>query len=421
MVAKSANQQPPIEVTVEIEGEELLVGNFRVHDRRGQSMTFQYSESYIGDPRAYPIDPALPLSLGVFQPPIGWDMFGVFSDTAPDRWGQNLMRRSEREAADREERKQRSLGPINFVLGVRDVLRQGAVRFRDAHNGDHIATDGIGVPALIQLPHLLAVADAYVEGHAIEREINDLLRAGGSLGGARPKAAVTLKDGSLAIAKFPNKKDDNWDIALWEAVEAELAKRSGILMATVELERVANRNIVISHRFDRQDSRRIGFMSAMTMLEARDGDARSYVEIAREIEVNSSTVAGDLAELFRRIAFCILTNNTDDHLRNHGFLRINDAWQLSPAYDMNPNPELATRTTALDPDGLNASIESLVEIAELFRLDDAKAKLIVGEVEGGTREWRRVAETKNAKRSEIELMRVAFDNGERDVARALSD
>ena len=407
MATKST--RPPIEVTVEIDGDELPVGSLRIYERRGQTVTFQYAESYLRDSRAYPIDPGMPLGLGVFQPPLGHDMFGTFTDISPDRWGQNLMRRGERELADSEGRKARSLGPIDFMLGVRDILRQGALRLRNPESGEYLATDHDGIPALVHLPHLLAVADAYVDGETRERDIKDLLNAGGSLGGARPKAAVTLANGSLALAKFPNKKSDTWDIALWEAIEAELARNAGLDVASSELVKVANRNVLISQRFDRNGSLRIGFMSAMTMLEAKDGDARSYLEIARAIEMNSSTVARDLEELFRRIIFSVLTNNTDDHLRNHGFLRSNHAWRLSPAYDMNPNPESTQRTTALDPDGLDANIQSLYSVADLFRLSDVRAKEIVGQVQSATNEWRRIATKLGAARQEIDLMEQAFE------------
>jgi serine/threonine-protein kinase HipA len=413
------NEREPIELTVEIGGDEVLVGTLRIYDRRGQSMTFQYAESYIGDPRAYQIDPELSLDFGIFQPAVGRDVFGVFSDSAPDRWGQNLMRRAERNRAKAENRQPRTLGPADFLLGTRDVLRHGAIRLCRSGTEEHIANDKNGVPALIDLARLLNAADAFVEGEPQDQDIKDLLNAGGSLGGARPKAAVTLSDNSLAIAKFPNKKNDNWDIALWERVESELAHRSGIDMAESWLHKIANRNVLIAKRFDREGDRRVGFMSAMTMLGAQDGDTRSYVEIAGAIEVNSSTVERDLEELFRRVIFSVLTNNTDDHLRNHGFLRRGNAWQLSPAYDMNPNPESSeTRATDVDPDGLNASIEAMSSVAGIFRLSSDSTKEIVREVEIATRDWRQLASQFGADRQEVDLMEVAFESEERKAARS---
>jgi serine/threonine-protein kinase HipA len=206
-------------------------------------------------------------------------------------------------------------------------------------------------------------------------------------------------------------------MALWERVEAELAARSGIDVAASELVKIAGRNVLVLRRFDREGDRRLGFASAMTMLEAEDGDARSYAEIASVIELHSKTVNRDLKELFRRTIFSILTNNTDDHLRNHGFLRVDNAWQLSPAYDMNPNPDAGEeRTTAVDPDGLNASVESMCSVAATFRLSQSETKEIVGEVEVATREWRRVAQALGAGRDEINRMETAYETEQRTEA-----
>jgi len=190
-------QREPIEVTVEIDGDEILVGLIRVHERRTRSMTFQYAATYIADPRSYPIDPELSLDLEIFQPSSSRDIFGVFSDSAPDRWGQNLIRREERNQAAAESRKARTLGPVDFLLGTRDVLRQGAIRLREGGSNEYIAGDDKGVPALIDLARLLNSTDEFVDGTPKDQDIRDLLVAGGSLGGARPKAAVLLQDGSL--------------------------------------------------------------------------------------------------------------------------------------------------------------------------------------------------------------------------------
>lgn len=419
MAAK--REREPIEVTVEIEGDEILVGLLRIYDSRGQSMTFKYADTFVGNPRAYPIDPELPLGFGVFQPAVGRDIFGAFSDSTPDRWGQNLILREERNRAKEEHRQPRTMGAVDFFLGTRDFLRQGAIRLRSPETDDYISSDEDGVPALINLPHLLTAADEFVNGNASDRDIKDLFNAGASLGGARPKAAVILKNGSLGIAKFPNKKNDDWDIALWEKVESDLAVEAGIDCAGSWLHKIAGRNVLILKRFDREGDRRIGFMSAMTMLGAKDGDSRSYVEIAEALELNSNTVDRDLEELFRRVIFSILTNNTDDHLRNHAFLRRGNSWQLSPAYDLNPNPESSeSRTTAVDPDGLNASIEAMCSVSDIFRLSNERTKQIVDEVETATSDWMHVAERYGAIRQEINLMEIAFESDERKAARLFS-
>lgn len=416
------NDRDPLNVTVEIDGEELLVGTLRVYSRRGQkSMTFQYASSYLSDPRAYQIDPAIPLDLGISSPAVNQEIFGVFADGAPDRWGQNLMRREEQNRAKAEGKTARTLTASDFLLGTRDVLRQGAVRLRIPGTDVHIATDEEGVPALIQLGHLLNAADAWIDGESTEQEIKDLLNAGGSLGGARPKAAVILQDGSLGIAKFPDKDKDNWDVCLWEKVEQDLALRSGIDVTEGQLLKVADRNVLVVKRFDRDGQRRIGFASAMTLLEAKDGDHGSYVDLASVIEINSNAVERDLEELFRRIIFSILTNNTDDHLRNHAFLRRKNAWSLSPAFDLNPNPHSSEqRTMFLDSDGLDVTIESMISVAEIFRLSNDRAREILSEVETATGEWRKVAVGRGAKRVDIDLMDGAFESEERKVARSLT-
>ena len=416
-----ATEREPIEVTVDIDGEEVLVGLLRVHQRRGQSVTFQYDESYLTNARAYPLDPSLQLGGGVFSPASGQTLFGALADSSPDRWGQALMRRSERSRAQAAGTQARTLGGPDFLLGVRDELRQGAIRFRCINSDEHLGADDDGVPAVVNLPRLLAASDELDQSGPDGQDLKDLIAAGSSLGGARPKAAVRLNDGSLGIAKFPRKGYDNWDIPLWEMVEASLAARSGITMSDCRLDDVAGRNVFIASRFDRAGDRRIGFVSAMTLLEATDGVHRSYLEIAEVIEIYSDTPSEDLEELFRRIVFSVLTGNTDDHLRNHGFLRRGSGWQLSPAYDLNPNPDSpVNRSTDLDSDGLVATVANLLSVSEYFRVATDRAKELVGEIEAATSEWRSVAKAYGAKLADVSLMELAYDNEQRSEARRLA-
>jgi serine/threonine-protein kinase HipA len=409
-----------VDVYVEISGEDLLVGVLRIYERRGQSITFEYATDFIRDPRSYEIDPALPLSTGVFRPPAGKALFNVFSDSAPDRWGQGLMRRRERERARAAHTTPRTLGEADFLLGTRDELRQGAVRLRDPATNEFLAAEDVGVPSLIDLPRLLAASDDIDTDTPQSAAIRDLIAAGGSLGGARPKASVRLPSGELAIAKFPRTSHDTWDVTGWERVEAALAERAGIRTARSELVRVAGHHVLLSARFDRRGGSRIGFSSALTLLEASDLEARSYLEIGEVIARFSSNPSAGLEQLFRRMVFSILTSNTDDHLRNHGFLRTDHGWDLSPAYDMNPNPEgVGLLTTAIDLDDRTASIDLVLEVAGHFRVTAGNAKAIVTEIELATRAWRDVASSLGIGSSELSRMEGAYETGERVLARRL--
>ena len=213
----------PLTVTVEIKGEEVVAGTFRTYDRRGQTATFQYADSYLAYPSAYPVDPALPLGGGVYQPSEGRALANCFSDAAPDRWGQALMRRAERTRAMAAGTTPRTLGSVDFLIGVDDRLRQGAIRFRDSSE-TALAPADRGVPKAVSLGRLLLATDRVNENaDADDDDVRDLIAAGSSLGGARPKAAVMTKQG-LALAKFPRTGDDRWDVEGWEYVASVLAR-----------------------------------------------------------------------------------------------------------------------------------------------------------------------------------------------------
>jgi serine/threonine-protein kinase HipA len=410
----------PVEVCVEIAGRELAAGTLWVHERGGQSATFRYTDSYLASPDSYELDPALPKSSGVFHTPPGKAMFGAFADSAPDRWGENLLRREERERVRTTESIPRTLSKADFLLGVRDDARQGAVRFRQPASAIYYSAHRHAVPRLIELPRLLRAVDHLDAKGALDRDIKDLIAAGSSLGGARPKAAVVDRDGRLAIAKFPRTGDDEWDVSGWEQLEMRLARRAGLNVARTELTPVAGRNVLIIDRFDRHNGRRIGFVSALTMLEATDGEQRSYLEIAEVIERHSSRANADLRELYRRVIFSILTANTDDHLRNHAFLREGRGWVLSPAYDLNPNPDNPSRlSTAIDLDDTTASIDTALTVSGYFRLSPAEARTVVADVEQATSGWRREAAELGLPAREIGRMATAYENDQRRIARTL--
>jgi serine/threonine-protein kinase HipA len=410
----------PVEVTVETGGDELIAGTLWIHDRGGQTATFRYADSYLANPDSYDLDPTLPKSSGVFHTPIGSAMFSAFADSAPDRWGENLMRREERARARAIDATPRTLGKADFLLGVRDDARQGAIRFRHPGNASYYSAHVHAVPRLIELPRLLHAVDHLDTEGTTDRDLRDLIAAGSSLGGARPKAAVIDASGLLAIAKFPRAGSDEWDVAGWEEVQLRLARRARIDVTVSKLVQVAGRHVLIVDRFDRQGGRRTGFVSALTMLEAADGEQHSYLEIADAIERYSPRPTADLRELYRRVVFSVLTANTDDHLRNHAFLRRGRGWALSPAYDLNPSPDSPDRlSTAIDLDDTSASIENALSVSGYFRLTIAQAREVVAEVEEATSGWRHEAEHLSLPRQQIDRMADAFETSQRGIARRI--
>jgi len=412
-----------VDVVVQIAGDDVLVGRLWSHRRRGnESATFAYLPDYLTRPDAYELDPALPLVTGQQQTPVGRALFGAFSDCAPDRWGRRLMQRGERRRARHERTAERSFGEVDYLLGVRDDLRQGALRFRDPDTGAYLADDVTGVPSLLELPRLMAAAERLEREEATAEDLVTLQRGGSSLGGARPKAHVLDRDGRIAIAKLPSPTTDEWDVIRWEAVAHSLARRSGVTVPHSDAHVFGDKAILVLDRFDRHGDHRVGYVSAMTMLEATDGEAGSYLDVADVIGRHAPSATADLRELWRRIAFSILISNTDDHLRNHGFLRTSSAgWTLSPAFDLNPDPTPGPKrlTTAVDYDDRSASIELLMEVAEHFRLSSDEARAVLGEVLSGTRQWRAQARALGFGAAAIELMEPAFEHEQAAAATEL--
>lgn len=398
---------------VRIAGEDALAGRLWSHRRQAvESETFSYASSYLARRDAYALDPALPLRSGQHQTPDGRKIFGAFSDCAPDRWGRMLIHRKQR-AGENQSGGEVSFGEIDYLLGVRDDLRQGALRFRDPATHEFLAAETDGVPHLVDLPELLSLADRVERDVASPEEIEILLKGGSSLGGARPKAHVIDQKGNIAIAKFPRTAGDDWDVTGWEAITLRLAREAGLTVAEAELQTIAGRSVLIVDRFDRNGEERIGYASAMTLLEARDGDSRTYLDLVEVIEEESDRVSADLGELWRRIAFSILVSNTDDHLRNHGFLRKTSAgWSLSPAFDMNPNPEPGRKllSTAIDARSNEAHLGMLLEVAELFRLNADRSRKVLAEVSAATSRWREVAGQAGQSQTALGQMEGAFEH-----------
>lgn len=412
------------EVLVQIGGEDVLAGRLCSHRRHNiESSTFSYADEYLAREDAYALDPLLPLTSGQHQTPLGHKIFGAFSDCAPDRWGRMLIQRRQRREDGGAAAGERSFGEADFLLGVRDDLRQGALRFRDPGSGAFLSSAEDGVPHLVDLPRLLDFADRAERDVASEEELEILLKGGSSLGGARPKAHVIDERGRIAIAKFPRPVADDWDVTGWEAVTLSLAREAGISVPDSTLHDIGGRSVLVVDRFDREGERRIGYVSAMTMLEASDGDRRSYLDIVEVIEVESDRATRDLHELWRRIAFSILVSNTDDHLRNHGFLRETAAgWSLSPAFDLNPDPEPGRKllSTTIDGTSAEANLELLLGVAWFFRLSDEQARAVAREVSDATGHWRDAARQAGLGRDAIRTMEPAFEHESARLARELA-
>jgi serine/threonine-protein kinase HipA len=305
---------------------------------------------------------------------------------------------------------------------VRDDMRQGALRFREPGSQVFLADEETGVPPLVELPELLGAADRLERDEANAEQLRMLFRAGSSLGGARPKANVLLADGRAAIAKFPSAGDQH-DMMRWEAVALTLARSAGIEVADWTLHQVDGKPVLLIDRFDRIGRTRIGYVSAMTMLEATDGTQGSYLEIAGVIEDDSPATTEDLHQLWRRIAFSVLISNTDDHLRNHGFLRRTSAgWSLAPAFDLNPDPEpgLKHLATAIIGGDDRASLEILMSVIDDFRLGRSEAVRILGEVREASEQWRTVATKTGLSTAAVEQMSAAFEHDESAFAAALA-
>jgi serine/threonine-protein kinase HipA len=404
-------------VYIDLEGHAILVGRLwsRVRGKK-ESASFEYDQSWLERSDRFSLEPALALTAGSFHTETGYSIFGSIGDSAPDRWGRALMRRAERKRATDLKETPRTLFEIDFLLLVDDESRQGALRFKLESDGVFLAEKATRrIPPLIELPNLLSASQHISEERETAAELRLLLAPGSSLGGARPKSSVLDKDGSLCIAKFPNKEDEI-DIVKWEAVSLALANKAGISVPKWRLEKLGKKSVLLLKRFDRkgkQNNQRIPFLSAMSMLGAKDNETRSYLELADAIKRYGSSPKKDLEELYRRIIFNILISNTDDHLRNHGFLyQGQNGWSLSPAYDLNPVPvDIKPRilSTNISEDDATASLALAFEVAPRFGLELKLAQKIAKQVSKAVSQWKFEANSLGLSKAAISRMASAFE------------
>lgn len=413
-----------IYVSIELGEQTHSVGKLWFHQRGSrQSASFEYDKDWLRHSEKFALDPALQLTEGAFHTTPDQILFGAVGDSAPDRWGRVLMRRSESVRAKSSGEATRTLSEADYLLGVNDEARQGALRFSLEDGGPYLTPqDKQSIPPLIDLPRLLSATERYLDDDETAEDLKILLAPGSSLGGARPKASVRDKDGSLAIAKFP-KKDDEFNVVVWEAVALTLAEKAGIKTAGWRLEIIMDKPVLILRRFDRVEGHRVPFLSAMSMLGAKDNDPHSYLEIAYAITQHGANPNDDLEELWRRIVFTVMISNTDDHLRNHGFLyERHKGWILSPAYDVNPTPiEVKARmlSTSIDFDDPTASIDLAFSVIDDFRIKKPRANEIAKEVALAVSEWRNVAAQFGLSKKEMDRMASAFEH--EDLNKALDE
>jgi serine/threonine-protein kinase HipA len=402
-----------IEVHIDWQGQTHFVG--RLHDaERGSSVSFEYASEWLQRDGAFAIDPtSLPLQRGALH---AGTLFGAIQDCGPDRWGRVLIERAVRKKV----LAQKPYHEIDYVLALDDASRIGALRFRVGAKSPFLAATSGKLPPLVRLNALLRATDAIHSETETAQDLRFLLGAGSPLGGARPKSAVSLANDRLAIAKFP-KPDDTRDIAAGEILALTLAEQAGIRVAEHRLVSVRNLSVSIITRFDRTGKNRIPFISAASLLGLPHGGAGAYTMLADGIRQFGNDVPDDLRELWRRLVFSLLASNYDDHLRNHGFLmREPGRWSLSPAYDINPVPEMdrvRMSKTAISEDQVEPTIAVALAAAERFGLKAVESKKILREVFTAVSGWRKTGRKLRFKASTLDAYASAFEHSLMDESR----
>ena len=396
-----------------------LIGTLYVEGGRGrQIVSFEYDDEWLNDlANNVSLDPDLKMFKGRQYTTSDKLMFGVFEDSCPDRWGRGGMKRREAIIAKKEERKPRNLSEADYLIGVYDENRMGGLRFSTSKGGTFLSDDKeLATPPWTTLRKLESASLAFEKNDdgMEEKWLKQLVAPGSSLGGARPKASVQAPDGSLWIAKFPSKHDEI-NVGAWEMVVHDLAEICDLNVPEAKLENFSKTgSTFLTKRFDRVGERRIHFSSAMTLLGKKDGanaaEGSSYMEIASIIKMNSATPQKDLLELWRRIVFNMAVSNTDDHLRNHGFILVKDGWSLSPLYDVNPNIYGDTLSLNVDSNNNLIDFNLALSVAKMYGLTDKQALEELNEIKNDVESnWRRLAQQYGLRRSEIEEMAPAFN------------
>ena len=397
--------------------EPKIIGVLSAQQTKGKkAFSFEYDNDWLKTEQKFLLDPDIQLYGGP-QYPNQKENFGIFLDSMPDTWGRTLMKRRESQWAKENNDKPKTLHDIDFLLGVYDESRMGALRFKTDPNGDFLDNNkNASSPPWSSIRELQNAAHIFendTENEEVNRWLSVLMAPGSSLGGARPKANILDTDKSLWIAKFPSKTDTT-DKAAWEFLAYTLASKAGIEMAPCRIERILGKhNTFFTKRFDRENGERIHFASAMTMTgnnedTIRDNQA-SYLDIAEFISNNGANVEANLHQLWRRIIFNIAISNTDDHLRNHGFILTREGWILSPAYDLNPSIDKEGLALNIDTDNNNLDFDLAKSVGEYFRLNNNQMDEIINQVLSAVSNWKGIAKDIGISRAEQELMEKAFN------------
>lgn len=393
-----------------------LMGKLSAHYGKGKKVfSFEYDENWITSREQILIDPDIQFFEGP-QYPNNKPNFGVFLDSMPDTWGKTLLKRREAQRAKEAGEKPRILYEVDFLLGVFDESRMGGLRFKAEPDGPFLDNDDFNpTPPWSSVRELQDAARNFESDNnkdGIGKWLAILMAPGSSLGGARPKANILDEDGNLWIAKFPS-KNDIIDKGAWEFLAYELAIKAGIQMAPSKMEKVTGKfHTFFTKRFDREKGGRIHFSSAMTMTGNNENILKdspaSYLDIAEFIQTYGTDIEANMHQLWRRIVFNIAVSNTDDHLRNHGFLLTELGWVLSPAYDINPSIDKDGLAINIDMDNNALDMELAKSVGEFFRLDNKQMETIIEEVFSSVSQWKAIANRLGISRAEQELMRGAF-------------
>ena len=396
---------------------EEKIGRCIIENARGNEIIgFAYDKSWLVAHSGFSLDPDIYPMEGLQFPPSGKPCFGFLSDTSPDRWGRKLMERREALEAKEEGRPKRKLQESDYIIGVHDGGRIGGIRFFDKKQGIYLSDrKTLAAPPMEKLRELEQAAAKIDEDPDVRKWIKNLIDPGSSLGGARPKANVVDEHGNVWIAKFPSARDE-YDIGAWEMVAHNLSVRCGIDCPEARVMRFSDRgHTYLSKRFDRTVDRRIHYASAMTMAGRTDMEPAGYMDIISAIESVCASPAEDLMELWKRMVFSICISNTDDHLRNHGFLLSEEGWRLSPCFDVNPDPDKDHMALAIGYDTVK-SLDNAIEMADFFRISAGEAKEIVRQIQGAIKNsWETEADRLKISHSDKERMRPAFDESYREI------
>lgn len=409
----------------------VRVGTLRPSFQGGRALagaSFEYDAQYLVRGDRYEISPELPLVSGRTYTAENQVIFGAFADASPDEWGQRLIQANHAVRLRADPSLPRRIGDFDYLLGVSDFARMGALRFSRAPESKWLSSDR-GVANLHDLGRIVGAAQRYEEQRATDEDVEYLNGLATSPGGARPKANVLTDDGRLAIAKLPHSKDGALDVEAWEAVALTIAKRSRIPVAPFRAVRAGDdRTVLLVERFDRGAPEvRHGYISAATALGIGKHDTGvrvTYEQFADTIVETSGQPVADLHDMFRRIALTVLINNVDDHWGNHGFLRAPDGWRLSPVFDVNPRPrfgDINSRPISDEDDPRHRDISNLFEIADRFNLTATQAAESLRAVSDEVDRWPEIAESLNIPRNQQSLMAPAFDQDQRERVHRISE